>query len=141
VTIGSIEKYITDEALRQGWRPDMSNVVPTGRRVAVVGAGPAGLGCADVLVRSGVKPVVFDRYTKIGGLLTFGIPPFKLDKDVVKKRREILEGMGVRFVLNTRIGRPLTRPFGSRLNPKDPRIGIMLLATHRLNARFDLLKR
>jgi glutamate synthase (NADPH/NADH) small chain len=77
VTIGSIEKYITDEALKQGWRPDMSNVVPTGKRVAVVGAGPAGLGCADILVRNGVTPVVFDKYERIGGLLTFGIPPQK----------------------------------------------------------------
>jgi Dihydroprymidine dehydrogenase domain II, 4Fe-4S cluster len=56
VTIGSIEKYITDEALKQGWRPDMSNVVKTDRRVAVIGAGPAGLACADILVRNGVQP-------------------------------------------------------------------------------------
>ena len=61
VTIGSIEKYITDEAVKQGWRPDMSKVVVTGKRVAVVGAGPAGLGCADILVRNGVKPVVYDK--------------------------------------------------------------------------------
>jgi glutamate synthase (NADPH/NADH) small chain len=58
VSIGSIEKYITDEAFKQGWTPDMSNVVRTGKRVAVIGAGPAGLGCADVLVRNGVTPVV-----------------------------------------------------------------------------------
>ena len=63
VTIGSIEKYITDEAFKRGWKPDMSNVQPNGKRVAIVGAGPAGLGCADILVRSGVTPVVFDRYT------------------------------------------------------------------------------
>jgi glutamate synthase (NADPH/NADH) small chain len=107
VTIGSIEKYITDEALKAGWRPDMSNVVPTGRRVAVVGAGPAGLACADILVRSGVTPVVFDRYPRIGGLLTFGIPPFKLEKEVVEMRREIMEGMGVRFELGVEIGRDL----------------------------------
>ncbi len=86
VTIGSIEKYITDEAFKQGWTPDMSNVKATGKKVAVIGAGPAGLGCADILTRSGVKPVVFDRYTRIGGLLTFGIPPFKLEKEVVEKR-------------------------------------------------------
>jgi glutamate synthase (NADPH/NADH) small chain len=105
VTIGSVEKYITDEALKQGWRPDMSGVVDTGKRVAIIGAGPAGLGCADVLVRNGVKPVVFDRYPEIGGLLTFGIPPFKLEKEVVRTRRELLEGMGVEFVLNTEVGR------------------------------------
>jgi glutamate synthase (NADPH) small chain len=107
VTIGSIEKYITDEALKQGWRPDMSNVRATGKRVAVVGAGPAGLGCADILVRNGVHPVVFDRYTRIGGLLTYGIPPFKLEKSVVEKRREIMEGMGVEFRLGVEIGREI----------------------------------
>jgi glutamate synthase (NADPH) small chain len=116
VSIGAIEKYITDEALAQGWKPDMSHVVRTNKRVAIVGAGPAGLACADILVRNGVTPVVFDRYAKIGGLLTFGIPPFKLEKDVVEKRREIMEGMGVEFRLNTEVGRDiaieeLTRDF------------------------------
>ena len=104
VTIGSIEKYITDEALKQGWRPDLSNVTDSGKRVAIVGAGPAGLAAADVLARNGIGPVVFDAYPEIGGLLTFGIPPFKLEKEVIQTRREILEGMGVEFVLNTRIG-------------------------------------
>src|SRR6202451_2835665 len=107
VSIGSIEKYITDEALRRGWKPDMSNVVSANRRVAVVGAGPAGLGCADILARNGVTPVVFDRYSKIGGLLTFGIPPFKLEKNVVEKRREIMEEMGVEFRLGVEIGSDL----------------------------------
>ncbi|HHM05236.1 MAG TPA: glutamate synthase small subunit [Gammaproteobacteria bacterium] len=105
VTIGAIEKYITTEALKRGWRPDMSQVVATGKKVAIVGAGPAGLACADVLVRNGVKPVVFDRYPEIGGLLTFGIPEFKLEKKVVRVRRNILEEMGVRFVLGTEVGR------------------------------------
>jgi glutamate synthase (NADPH/NADH) small chain len=107
VSIGNIEKYITDEAVKQGWRPDMSGVVPTGRRVAIVGAGPAGLGCADVLTRNGVQAVVYDRYSEIGGLLTFGIPPFKLEKDVVKTRRGLLEGMGVEFRLNIEVGRDI----------------------------------
>jgi len=107
VSIGSIEKYITDEAFKLGWKPDLSNVKATGKRVAIVGAGPAGLGCADILVRNGVQPVVFDRYAKIGGLLTFGIPPFKLEKDVVEKRREIMEGMGVEFRLGVDVGRDI----------------------------------
>jgi glutamate synthase (NADPH/NADH) small chain len=117
VTIGSIEKYITDEALKQGWRPDLSGVKATGRRVAIIGAGPAGLGCADILVRNGVTPVVFDRYPRIGGLLTFGIPPFKLEKDVVETRRELMEGMGVEFRLGTEVGRDVA--FGQLLQDYD----------------------
>jgi glutamate synthase (NADPH/NADH) small chain len=108
VSIGAIEKYITDEAFKQGWKPDMSHVVRTDKRVAVIGAGPAGLSCADILVRNGVTPVVFDKYPKIGGLLTFGIPPFKLEKEVVEKRREIMEYMGVEFRLNTEVGRDIS---------------------------------
>lgn len=108
VTIGSIEKYITDEALKAGWKPDLSLVRPTGKRVAIVGAGPAGLGCADVLVRHGVKPVVFDRYPRIGGLLTFGIPPFKLEKEVIDRRHELMLGMGVEFRLGVEIGKDVT---------------------------------
>jgi len=108
VTIGSVEKYITDEALKQGWRPDMSGIVKTNKRVAVIGAGPAGLGCADVLTRNGVQAIVYDRYEEIGGLLMFGIPPFKLEKDVVKTRRRLLEEMGVEFRLNTEIGVDVT---------------------------------
>ena len=117
VTIGSIEKYITDEALKQGWRPDMSGVIPTGKRVAIIGAGPAGLGCADVLTRNGVKAVVYDRYSQIGGLLTFGIPPFKLEKEVVFTRQEIMEEMGVEFILNTEIGKDI--PFQQLLDEYD----------------------
>jgi glutamate synthase (NADPH/NADH) small chain len=108
VTIGSAEKYITDTALSMGWRPDMSKVVPTGKRVAVIGAGPAGLGCADVLARSGVEATVFDRNPEIGGLLTFGIPEFKLEKSVMQRRREVFEGMGIQFRLNTNVGTDIT---------------------------------
>lgn len=103
VTIGAVEKYIVDEAFRQGWRPDLSHVRPTGKRVAVIGAGPAGLSCADRLARRGIEAHVFDRYEEIGGLLTFGIPPFKLEKDVIATRRGVLEAMGVRFVLGTEV--------------------------------------
>ena len=104
VTIGNAEKYITDTALAMGWRPNLSDVIPTGKRVAIIGAGPAGLGCADILVRNGVQPVVFDRYPEIGGLLTFGIPQLKLEKQVMQRRREVFEEMGVEFRLNTEIG-------------------------------------
>ena len=108
VTIGSAEKFIVDTAFAMGWRPDLSAVVETGKRVAIIGAGPAGLGCADVLVRNGVKPVVFDRYAEIGGLLTFGIPEFKLDKQVLRLRREIFSDMGIEFRLNTDVGTDVT---------------------------------
>lgn len=108
VTIGNAEKYITDTAFAMGWRPDMSQVAWTDKKVAVIGAGPAGIGCADILARNGVKPVVFDRYPEIGGLLTFGIPEFKLEKTVMSRRREIFEGMGVEFRLNTEVGKDIT---------------------------------
>ena len=107
VTIGSIEKYITDEAFRLGWKPDMSKVIKTDKTVAIIGAGPAGLACADILTRNGVKAKIYDKYSRIGGLLTFGIPPFKLDKDIVEKRKEILEEMGVEFILNTEVGKDI----------------------------------
>lgn len=117
VTIGSVEKYISDTAFAMGWRPDMSKVIETGKRVAVIGAGPAGLGCADVLVRNGVKPIVFDRYPEIGGLLTFGIPGFKLEKEVIQNRRRVLEDIGVEFRLNTDIGKDI--PFQQLLDEYD----------------------
>jgi len=117
VTIGAVEKYITDEAFKQGWRPDLSHVVDAGKRAAIVGAGPAGLACADVLVRNGVKPVVYDLYPEIGGLLTFGIPPFKLEKEIVLQRRRIQEEMGVEFRLATEIGRDI--PFPALLDEYD----------------------
>ncbi len=108
VTIGATEKYITDTALAMGWRPDLSKREWTDKKVAIIGAGPAGLGCADVLVRAGVKPVVFDRYPEIGGLLTFGIPEFKLEKSVMARRRDVFEDMGVEFRLNTDVGSDVT---------------------------------
>jgi len=108
VTIGSVEKYITDTAFAMGWTPDLSHVVETGKKVAIIGAGPAGLACADVLARNGVSSVVFDRHPEIGGLLTFGIPEFKLEKPVMAKRREIFEGMGIEFQLNVEVGTDIT---------------------------------
>lgn len=107
VTIGSIEKYITDKAFEMGWKPSIEGVEKTNFKVAIIGAGPAGLACADILVRNGVKPVVFDKYEEIGGLLTFGIPSFKLEKEVIVRRREIFEELGVEFKLNTEVGKDI----------------------------------
>ncbi len=104
VTIGAIEKNITDRAIEKKWRPDLSQVPLSSKKIAIIGAGPAGLACADQLARNGFKPVVYDRYPEIGGLLTFGIPGFKLEKEVMVKRRQFLEDIGVEFRLNTIIG-------------------------------------
>ena len=117
VTIGTVEYYISETAFANGWKPDLSGVADSGKRVAVVGAGPAGLSCADVLARNGVKVTVFDRHPEIGGLLTFGIPEFKLEKSVVKRRRKIFEGMGIEFVLNTEIGK--NKPFQELVDEYD----------------------
>ncbi|MGV8961742.1 MAG: FAD-dependent oxidoreductase [Stenotrophomonas sp.] len=108
VTIGAVEKYIVDTALATGWRPDLSKVAATGKRVAIIGAGPAGLACADRLAHAGIHAVVHDRYEQIGGLLQFGIPSFKLDKSVIAQRRAVLEGMGVEFRLGVEIGRDIS---------------------------------
>ena len=107
VTIGSIEKYISDTAFEQGWRPDLSKVKATGKKVAVIGAGPAGLGCADILTRHGVEVTVYDRHPEIGGLLMFGIPEFKLEKEVVQHRRKVLEEMGISFKLGVEVGKDI----------------------------------
>ena len=107
VTIGSTEKYITEKAFEMGWKPDMSYRTWTDKRVAIIGAGPAGIACADVLTRSGVRSHVYDKNEEIGGLLTFGIPEFKLEKSVIKRRRKILEDMGVKFNLGKEIGKDL----------------------------------
>jgi len=107
VTIGQIEKFITDTAFAAGWKPTLDNVVMTDKKVAIVGAGPAGIAAADILIRNGVKPVVFEKQPEIGGLLTFGIPQFKLDKDIVVRRREMLEEMGIEFRVNTEIGKDI----------------------------------
>lgn len=108
VTIGAIEKYITEQAFAQGWHPDISKVEKVGKKVAVVGAGPAGLGCADVLIRNGVDVTVYERATEIGGLLTFGIPAFKLEKEVMMRRRHVLTDMGIEFRLGVTVGEDVT---------------------------------
>ncbi len=113
VSIGNIEKFITDKAIEMGWKPDLSNRIWTNKKVAIVGAGPAGIGCADILIRAGIHCDVFDKQAEIGGLLTFGIPEFKLEKSVVRRRRKILEEMGIKFHLKKEIGKdiPLKKLF------------------------------
>ena len=108
VSIGNIEKYITDKAIDMGWKPDLSNRTWTDKKVAIIGAGPAGIGCADILIRAGIHCDVYDRQPEIGGLLTFGIPEFKLEKSVVRRRRKILEEMGIKFHLNKEIGKDIS---------------------------------
>ena len=108
VSIGNIEKYITDKALDMGWKPDLSNRTWTNKKVAIIGAGPAGIGCADVLIRAGINCDVYDKHPEIGGLLTFGIPEFKLEKSVVRRRRKILEEMGIKFHLNKEVGKNIS---------------------------------
>lgn len=117
VTIGAVERYIVDEAFRLGWRPDLSRVRPQPWSVGVVGAGPAGLACADVLSRHGISVTVYDRYPEIGGLLSFGIPDFKLELQVMRRRRQVLEEAGIRFRLNCEIGRDI--PARDLLNMHD----------------------
>ena len=107
VTIGSTEKYITEKAFEMGWKPDMSYRTWTTKKVAIVGSGPAGIACADILTRSGIHSHVYDKNQEIGGLLTFGIPEFKLEKKVVRRRRKILEEMGVEFFLGKEIGKDI----------------------------------
>lgn len=117
VAVGNLERYITDSALQRGWRPAFAPAQPRRERVAIIGAGPAGLGCADFLARAGVNVDVFDRHPEIGGLLTFGIPPFKLDKALLSQRREIFSEMGIRFHLNCEVGRD--KPFHQLIDEYD----------------------
>ena len=107
VTIGSIEKYITEKAFEMGWKPDLSNRKWTNKKVAIVGSGPAGIACADVLTRAGIHSHVYDKNEEIGGLLTYGIPEFKLEKSVVRRRRKILEEMGIKFHMGIEVGKDI----------------------------------
>ena len=97
------DRYITDKALSEGWKPKKLAASYSKKTVSIIGAGPAGLACAENLIRRGIKCTVYDRYSQIGGLLTYGIPEFKLEKSIVIKRREILEELGVKFVLNCEV--------------------------------------
>jgi len=117
VTIGAVEKFISDTAFAQGWRPDLSTVERTGKKVAVIGAGPAGLGCADILARNGVDVTVYEKQPEIGGLLMFGIPEFKLEKEIVKHRRKIFEDMGILFKTGVEVGKDV--PFNEIIDGYD----------------------
>lgn len=108
VTIGSVEKYITDTAWENGWVKPIKPAVERSESVAIIGAGPGGLAAADVLRRKGYQITVYDRYDRAGGLLTYGIPGFKLEKPVVMQRIEQLERAGVTFVLNCNVGSDLS---------------------------------
>ncbi|MDD9920864.1 MAG: NAD(P)-dependent oxidoreductase [Boseongicola sp.] len=104
VTIGSVEKYITDTAWEKGWVQPLTPITERSESVGIIGAGPGGLAAADRLRRAGVQVTIYDRYDRAGGLLTYGIPGFKLEKDVVMRRNKLLEDGGVEFVLNCDVG-------------------------------------
>ncbi|WP_339108517.1 NAD(P)-dependent oxidoreductase [Thioclava sp. GXIMD4216] len=108
VTIGSVEKYITDTAFENGWVPSITPKVEREESIGIIGAGPGGLAAADVLRRAGCKVTVYDRHDRAGGLLTYGIPGFKLEKDIVMRRVTQLEEAGVEFVLNCNVGTDIT---------------------------------
>ena len=104
VTIGAVEKYITDTAWEEGWVQPIKPAQERTESVGIIGAGPGGLAAADVLRRAGVQVTVYDRYDRAGGLLTYGIPGFKLEKDIVMRRNDQLAQGGVTFELNTSVG-------------------------------------
>ena len=108
VTIGAVEKYITDTAWDEGWVTPPKPTHESAQSVAIIGAGPGGLAAADMLRRAGVQVTVYDRYDRGGGLLTYGIPGFKLEKDVVMRRIDQLEQGGVTFRLNCTIGQDIS---------------------------------
>ena len=104
VTIGAVEKYITETAFENGWVKPASPVAERDQSVGIIGAGPAGLSAADMLRRKGYQVTVYDRYDRAGGLLIYGIPGFKLEKDIVERRARLLKDGGVTFKLNCNIG-------------------------------------
>ena len=107
VAIKNLEFAIADKGFQNGWLKPRIPSNRTGKSIAIVGSGPAGIACADVLTRSGIKSNVYDKNEEIGGLLTFGIPEFKLEKSVVRRRRKILEDMGISFHLGKEIGKDI----------------------------------
>ena len=105
VTIGSIEKYITEKAWENGWVKPIEINSEKNESVGIIGSGPAGLACGEQLRKKGYKVTIYDRYDRAGGLLIYGIPGFKLEKHVVKRRIKLLEESGIKFVLNFEVGK------------------------------------
>ncbi|QJC52047.1 glutamate synthase subunit beta [Paenibacillus albicereus] len=105
VTIKTIEQSIIDRGFDEGWVVPQPPQLRTGKKVAVVGSGPAGMACAAQLNKAGHTVTVYERADRIGGLLTYGIPTMKLDKQIVQRRVDLLEAEGVDFVTNTEIGK------------------------------------
>lgn len=107
VTIGSIEKYITDVAWEKGWVKKIEVVNEKKKTIGIIGSGPAGLAAAEELRKKGYQITIYDRYDRPGGLLIYGIPNFKLEKEIVKKRTERLKESGITFVMNCNIGKSI----------------------------------
>ena len=108
VTIGSVEKYITDTAWEKGWIKPLKVKKELKQSVGIIGAGPAGLACAEELRKSGYQVIIYDRYDRPGGLLIYGIPNFKLEKFVVERRTKLLKDSGIKFVQNFEVGKDKT---------------------------------
>ncbi len=108
VTIGSVEKYITDTAWEKGWVKPVKISKELKESIGIIGAGPAGLACAEEMRKYGYKVTVYDRYDRPGGLLIYGIPNFKLEKFVVERRTELLKESGIKFVQNFEVGKNKT---------------------------------
>ena len=108
VTIGSVEKYITDTAWEKGWIKKIKVEKEIDQSVGIIGAGPAGLACAEELRKLGYKITIYDRYDRAGGLLIYGIPNFKLEKFVVERRIKLLKDSGIKIKHNIEIGKDIT---------------------------------
>ena len=108
VTIGSIEKYITDTAWEKGWVKPVKVKKEINQSIGIIGAGPAGMACAEELRKLGYKVTIYDRYDRPGGLLIYGIPNFKLEKFVVERRTKLLRDSGIKFVQNFEVGKNKT---------------------------------
>lgn len=108
VTIGAVEKYITDTAWEKGWIKPFKPVRERGLSAGIIGAGPGGLAAAEELRKKGYSVTIYDRYDRAGGLLMYGIPGFKLEKDIVERRTKYLEDSGIEFVLNCDVGKDIS---------------------------------